>query len=150
MGLFLEQMFLRELNSGPLKNRGSCVRSLSNFSALSPSLVRGRKFFYRKHVLETRCIMICKLSGRDNTLATVHAKMKGMAGRNFLGSAIANEGCGWRSGGAARCWLGPEEDRGRSRWPGLQRQICSLRSRPRLALKTSQESAERRWVLSAI
>lgn len=35
--------------------------------------------------------MICKLSGRDNTLATVHAKMKGMAGRNFLGSAIATK-----------------------------------------------------------
>lgn len=40
--------------------------------------------------------MICKLSGRDNTLATVHAKMKGMAGRNFLGSAIATKE--WRSG----------------------------------------------------
>ena len=40
--------------------------------------------------------MICKLSGRDNTLATVHAKMKVMAGRNFLGSAIAR--MEWMSG----------------------------------------------------
>lgn len=55
--------------------------------------------------------MICKLSGRDNTLATVHAKMKVMAGRNFLGSAIARKewmsrpGAGWA----------PKEDRGKSR-----------------------------------
>lgn len=40
--------------------------------------------------------MICKLSGRDITLAAVHAKMKVIAGRNFLGSAIARKE--WMSG----------------------------------------------------
>ena len=66
--------------------------------------------------------------------------------QKFPGISYCQEGVDERP----RAGWAPEEGRGKSRWPGPQRQICSLWFRPSPALKVSQESAERRWVLGAV
>lgn len=61
------------------------------FKRLPSLVIKAGKSLHRIQELKQRYIVTHKLSGEDKTLSSIHAEVKVMRGRNFLGATVTRK-----------------------------------------------------------